>query len=310
VFAHVIGRLTSGLLVLWLVSLLAFSLLALTPGDPARLILSATSADVPTPEEVTAKRAELGLDRPAYARYFSWLGGVVRGDFGNSYRTSKPVGVMYAERLPATLLLTSLTITISLAAALPLGLVAAIKRGGFVDALAQVVAVLGAAVPGFWIALVLILIFAATLRWLPALGSPTMQGMILPALVLALPNIAVLSRLTRAAILDALRQEYMTIARAKGRSQRGAIIFHALPNVAVTLITPVALDIAYLLTGTVIIETVFAYPGVGRLAVDAALVGDMPVLALCVLAAGGVYVVCNWCADIGMAALDPRLGAG
>jgi peptide/nickel transport system permease protein len=299
----------SGMLVLWMVSMLAFGLLALAPGDPARLILNATGADVPTPEVVAAKRVELGLDRPLHARYLGWLGGALRGDFGRSYRTARPVGAMYGERLPATLLLACLALAISLCVALPLGAIAAIKRGSLLDASAQLVAVLGAAVPGFWIALVLILIFAATLRWLPALGSPTLPGMTLPAVVLALPNIAVLSRLVRATTLDALGQEYMTTARAKGRSAREAMIFHALPNVAAALVTPVALEIAYLLTGTVIVETVFAYPGVGRLAVEAALVRDMPVLAVCVLAAGSIYVICNWCADFGMAALDPRLRA-
>jgi len=305
--AQLLGRLGSGMLVLWLVSLLAFGLLALVPGDPARLILNASGVDVPSPGEVAAKRAELGLDRPPHLRYLNWLGGALRGDFGRSYRSARPVHSMYVERLPATILLACLALAISLGVAIPIGALAAIRRGGMLDAVAQVVAVLGAAVPSFWIALVLILIFAATLRWLPALGSPTLPGMILPALVLALPNIAVLSRLMRAATLDALTQEYMVTARAKGHSQRGGLIFHALPNVAVTLITPIALEIASLLTGTVIVETVFAYPGVGRLAVEAALMGDMPVLALCVLGAGSIYVFCNWGADIGMAALDPRV---
>jgi ABC-type dipeptide/oligopeptide/nickel transport system permease component len=173
----------------------------------------------------------------------------------------------------------------------------------------QAVAVLGAAAPGFWVALVLILVFAATLRWLPAIGSPTLAGVILPAVVLALPNIAVVARLMRASTLDALGQAYITTARGKGRSRRGALLVHALPNALVGVLTAVALELAYLLTGTVVVETVFAYPGVGRLAVDAALVGDLPVVSLCVLVAALVYLLCNWLADLGMVLLDPRLRA-
>ncbi|NJM08602.1 ABC transporter permease [Candidatus Gracilibacteria bacterium] len=175
------------------------------------------------------------------------------------------------------------------------------------DGLLQGVAVLGAAAPGFWIALVLILVFAATLRWLPALGSPTLAGIILPAFVLALPNIAVVSRLIRAATLDALGQAYVTTARGKGRSQRGALLVHALPNALTGVLTAVTLELAYLLTGTVVVETVFAYPGVGRLAVDAALVGDLPLLALAMMVAAVCYLVCNWLADVGMILLDPRI---
>jgi peptide/nickel transport system permease protein len=299
-------RLGSRLLVIWLVSLLAFGLLALAPGDPARLILSA-SGEIPSDAEVQAKRAELGLNDPLALRYLNWFGDVLRGDLGQSYRTGKSTWVMYTERFPATLLLAGFALLITLACAIPLGVGAALWRGSFVDHLLQGVAVLGAAAPGFWVALMLILIFAATLRWLPALGSPTLNGMLLPAITLALPNIAVLSRLIRASMLDALNQAYMTTARAKGRSYPAAVVLHALPNVLVTVVTTILLEIAYLLTGTVIIETVFAYPGVGRLAVDAALVGDMPVLTLCILMAALIYMICNWMADLLMVAIDPRV---
>jgi peptide/nickel transport system permease protein len=305
--AVLLGRVIGGVLVLWLVSMLAFGLLAFAPGDPARLVLSASGVDLPTPEMVAAKRAELGLDAPAPMRYLGWLTSAVQGDFGASYRTGRPALEVYAERFPATLLLAGLAVIVTLAVGVPLGVAAAAKRGGALDALLQGVAVLGAAAPGFWVALVLILVFAATLRWLPALGSPTLAGMVLPAAVLALPNIAIVARLVRAGTLDALGQLYITTARGKGRSARGALLHHALPNVLVGTLTAVTLEIAYLLTGTVIVETVFAYPGVGRLAADAALVRDMPVLALCVLMAATIYLLCNWLADLGMALLDPRI---
>lgn len=302
-----VGRLLSGLLVLWMVSMLAFLIIHLAPGDPARMLLSASGLDAPPAEAVAEKRRELGLDRPLLSQYVSWIGAVVQGDFGVSYRSGKPVWSMYRERLPATLLMAGLALTVSLSIAIPLGLISAIKRHSLLDYTAQFLAVIGAAIPSFWIALVLILVFAAKLRWLPALGSATFKGMMLPAIVLALPNIALTSRLVRATTLDVLDQQYIVTARAKGRSEYGLLFGHALPNIAASLITPISLELAFLLTGTVIIETVFAYPGVGRMAVEAALVGDMPVLGLAVLIAGGIYVIANWCADIGMAALDPRL---
>lgn len=305
--AQLVARAGGGLLVLWLVSVLAFGLMALAPGEPARLLLIAEGVTMPTPELVAAKRAELRLDDPLPVRYMHWLSGALRGDFGTSYRSGRPVWAIYSERFPATLMLAGLTLALSLAVALPLGLIAAIRRGSMLDALLQALAVLGAAAPGFWVALILMLVFAATLRWLPALGSPTLAGMLLPAITLALPNVAVLSRLVRAATLDVLGQPFMVTAQAKGYSSRGAVRRHALPNVWPAVVTAITLEAAYLLTGTVIIETVFAYPGVGRLAVDAALLGDMPVLALCVLMAAGIYVLGNWLADLLMFTLDPRV---
>lgn len=301
-----LGRALHSLLVLWLVSLLAFALLALAPGDPARLILSG-GGELPTPEMVAAKRAELRLDEPLPTRYAAWLGGTLRGDFGLSYRSGEPALTLYAERFPATLLLAATALALTLLIAVPLGVLAAAGRGGPLDGLTQAGAVLGAAAPGFWVALVLMLVFAATLRWLPALGSPTPAGVLLPAVVLALPNIAIVSRLVRAATLDALSQAYITTALGKGRSRRGALLAHALPNACVGVLTAVMLEAAYLLTGTVVVETVFAYPGVGRLAVEAAMVGDLPVVALCVMVAALVYLLCNWLADLGMVLLDPRL---
>ncbi|MCU0494623.1 MAG: ABC transporter permease [Chloroflexaceae bacterium] len=305
--AQLLARVGGGFLVLWLVSLLAFGLLALAPGEPARLLLTAEGVTMPTPELVAAKRAELRLDDPLPTRYMHWLAGALRGDFGASYRTGRAVWAVYSERFPATLMLAGLTLLLSLAVALPLGVISALRRGSMLDTLLQGVAVLGASAPGFWVALILMLVFAATLRWLPALGSPTLAGMLLPAITLALPNVAVLARLLRAATLDALGQAYMVTAQAKGYSTRGAVWFHALPNVWPTLVTAVTLEAAYLLTGTVIIETVFAYPGVGRLAVDAALVGDMPMLALCVLVAATIYVLSNGLADLLLLLLDPRV---
>jgi peptide/nickel transport system permease protein len=291
---------------LWLVSVLAFGLLVATPGDPARMILSASGLDLPTQPEVDAKRRELGLDLPLAQRYAHWLAGAVRGDFGRSYRTARPVTAMYWERLPATLALALLALALTLAIALPVGVVAA-YHGRVGEAVLQGVVLFGGAVPGFWLSLLLILLFAATLRWLPALGSPTPHGMVMPAVALALPHVAVLARLARAAMRDAIATDAFRTARAKGNSRARAALRHALPHVFVSVLAVLGLEAAYLITGAAVLESVFAYPGVGRLAVDAALVGDLPVLAFCVLMASVVYGVCSLLADIAATRIDPRL---
>ena len=299
----------SGASVFALVSLFAFGLMALAPGDPARMALSASGLDTPTPEEVAAKRAALKLDQPLPMRYLNWFVGVMRGNFGSSYRTAKPVYDMYLERLPATLLFAACTLAATFVIALPCGIFSALYRGKWQDAWVQGMAVFSTAVPNFWLALILILIFAATLNWLPALGSATPAGLVLPAIVAALPNIATQSRLIRAATLDALSEDYLLTAYAKGLGRYRAILRHAMPNIMASVCTALAIELAYLLTGSIVIETVFAYPGVGRLAVEAALIGDMPVLAICVLAAAGVYIFCNGLADMALAWLDPRVTA-
>lgn len=237
---QIAGRLLSGLIVLWMVSVLAFLIIHAAPGDPARMLLNANGLDAPPVEAVEAKRRELGLDQPLLKQYSNWIGGIVQGNFGSSYHSGKPVWLMYRERLPATLLMAGLALMLSLSIAIPLGLLSAIKRHSLLDHAAQLLAVIGAAIPGFWIGLVLILVFAAKLRWLPALGSATFKGMLLPAIILALPNIALTSRLVRATTLDVLNQQYIVTARAKGRSEHGLLFAHALPNVAASLITPIS----------------------------------------------------------------------
>jgi peptide/nickel transport system permease protein len=304
---YVTNRLLSGLLMLFVVSLLAFGLNALTPGDPARLLLQASGADPISPQELATKRAEMRLDEPLPVRYADWLARAVQGDLGYSYRSYRPVTELYLERLPTTLALTALTACIIIGVALPLGMLAAYRRGSVFDALAQILVVAGAALPGFWVALMLIFIFAATLKWLPAFGSLTPQGLIMPAVVLALPNIAILTRLTRSAVLDTLSQDYVNVARAKGLSEKRLAWRHTLPNALVPVVTIFGLEVAYLMTGAAIVEYVFALPGIGKMAVDAALVGDIPVLVGFALAAGLTYFVINLLVDMAIAALDPRL---
>lgn len=304
--SYVVGRLAWAVIVMLVVSILAFGLYALAPGDPARLLLAASGIN-PIPEEaVAAKRAELRLDDPIAVRYATWLAGAVRGDLGRSFRSYQPVTSLYLERLPATLLLALLATCISMVVAVPLGTLAAYNRGGWIDSLAQMVAVVGVAMPSFWVALIAMFVFASTLQWLPAFGSLTPQGIVMPACVLALANLAILTRLTRAAVLDVLSQEYITVARAKGLATGMIARTHLLPNVVAPILTVLGLELAHALTGAVVIEYIFAWPGVGKLAVDAALLGDVPIVVGFATLAGLVFVLVNLSVDVGAAILDPR----
>jgi peptide/nickel transport system permease protein len=304
------ARLAGGLLVMWVVSVLSFGLYALAPGDPARLLLEA-SGMAPVPEEsLRAKRAEMKLDEPILVRYVDWLTHALRGDLGRSFRSYKPVVELYAERLPATMLLAGTAATISISIAIVLGTLAAYRRGTWIDALAQLVAVVGASVPGFWMALIAIFVFAVTLRWLPAFGTPTPAGIVLPACVLALPYLAIMTRLTRSAMLDALGQEYATVARAKGLSTLQVARRHLLPNVLVPVLTVLGLELASLMTGAAVVEYVFAWPGIGKLAIDSVLVGDIPIVVGFAVAAGLVFVGVNLMVDIALGVLDPRVRRG
>lgn len=302
-----LGRLAWAVVVMLVVSVLAFGLYALSPGDPARLLLQASGMN-PVPEEaVVAKRAEMGLDDPLVVRYLSWLAGAVQGDLGRSFRSYQPVTNLYLERLPATVLLAALATLLSCIVAVPLGVLAAYHRGGTLDTLAQFVSVLGVAMPSFWLALIAMFIFAATLQWLPVFGSLTPQGIVMPAAVLALSHLAVLTRLTRATVLDVLGQEYVTVARAKGLRSGEIARRHVLPNVVVPILTVLGLELAHALTGAVVIEYIFAWPGVGKLAVDAALLGDVPIVVGFATLAGLAFVLVNLAVDVGAAALDPRV---
>lgn len=307
---YLVDRLLGALAVIFVVSVLAFGLQAAAKQDPARLLLQASGVN-PAPEEaVRAKRAELRLDNPLPARYLDWLARAARGDFGRSFRSYQPVTDLYLGRLPATAALAAAATLISVTVALPLATLAAYRRGGLIDGLAQIVVVLGAAVPGFWAALVAIFVFAARLRWLPAFGSPTPKGIVLPALVLALPNIAILTRLIRAALLDVLGQDFVAVARAKGLSTAAIARRHVLPNVTTPVLTILGLEAAGLLTGGAVVEYVFAWPGIGKLAVDAALLGDVPVIVGFAVAAGLVFVLFNLVVDLAAAAFDPRARRG
>ena len=306
---YVIARLFAGIPVLLVISILAFGLEALTPGDPARLLLEASGLNPAPPEAVAAKREELKLNDPLPVRYLNWLSHAVRADFGRSFRSYRPVRDLYLERLPATMVLAGLAAALSAVVALPLGALAAYHRGRPLDGAAQFVAVTGSAIPGFWISLVLMYVFAARLGWLPAFGSLTPKGIILPTVVLGITHSAVLTRLTRASVLDVLRQEYVSVARAKGLAERSVAARHVLPNVLVPVVTVLGLEVAGLMTGAAVVEYVFAWPGIGKMAVDAALLRDTPIVVGFAIAAGLIFLVVNLTVDLAAAAIDPRARA-
>ncbi len=304
---YLLQRLLGALSVLFVVSLVAFGLYALTPGDPAVVLLEASGIHSPPREAIDAKRVELHLNDPLPVQYLNWLGGAVHGDFGRSFRSYTPVSDLYLSRIGATALLASVATVLSLIIGLPLGILAAYQRGRIADRVAQIVVALGGSMPGFWIGLLLILVFAVELHWLPAFGSPTPQGIVLPAIVLAIANVAVLTRLTRSSVLDVLSQEYVTVARAKGLSAHAVRVRHVLRNTYIPLLTVLGLLFANLMVGTAVVEYVFAWPGIGRLAIDSALLRDEPVVVGFTVAAGLIFTVMNLLVDLGIAAVDPRV---
>jgi peptide/nickel transport system permease protein len=306
---YLLQRLLGALSVLFVVSLVAFGLYALTPGDPAVVLLEASGIHSPPREAIDAKRAELHLNDPLPVQYMNWLGGALHGDFGRSFRSYTPVSDLYLSRIGATALLASVATLLSLLIGLPLGILAAYQRGRIADRVAQIVVALGGSMPGFWIGLLLILVFAVELHWLPAFGSPTPQGIVLPAIVLAIANVAVLTRLTRSSVLDVLSQEFVTVARAKGLSAHAVRVRHVLRNTYIPLLTVLGLLFANLMVGTAVVEYVFAWPGIGRLAIDSALLRDEPVVVGFTVAAGLIFTVMNLLVDMGIAAVDPRVRA-
>jgi ABC-type dipeptide/oligopeptide/nickel transport system permease component len=272
-------------------------------GDPAAAMLPGDASV----EETIALRRTLGLDRPLYAQYASFLGSAVTGDFGTSFRHQQPAFELVLERLPATLELAFAALALALVVALPLGILAAVYRGGPVDAAAMVFAVIGQATPYFWMGIMLILIVAVQLDWLPTSGRGGMERLILPAVTLGTHFAASLARLTRTSMLEVLGQNFVTTARAKGLSEGSVILGHALKNAAVPVVTLIGLQFGTLLGGAVVTETIFAWPGVGRLAVQSIFVRDYPVVQAGVLVLALTFVALNLLVDLLYGWLDPRI---
>lgn len=306
-------RLASLLLTLLAVSMLIFVIMDVLPGDPAAILLG-TSASADT---LTALRHEMGLDQPLVLRYGQWILGMLHGDLGQSYTYGVPVAGLIAERLAVTLPLALIAILLSVIIAVPLGVAAAARRGGIVDGFAAVFAQAGIAVPGFWVGLLLIILFSTRLGWMPAGGFPGWQAgilpclkaLLLPAIALALQQAGVLTRVTRSAVLEVLNEDFVRTARAKGLSRRAALWRHAVPNALVPVITILGLQFTFLIAGAVLIENVFTLPGLGRLAYQALSQRDIIVMQDVVLLFAALVIIVNFLVDLSYLALDPRLRA-
>ena len=295
----------------WLgVSLLAFGLGRLAPGDPARDVLARTTGRQPTEREVVAERHRLGLDRALPVQYLSWLRGVVRGDLGTSYTTGEAVSQAIGRTLPATLQLAGAAFLLAVAVGLPLGLLAAAKSWTWVDHLIRTAALLGASIPAFWLGYLLILAFAVSIHLLPAFGPGGPSHLILPACTLALFDLAMLARLTRAATLETLGEDYIQTARAKGLRERQTLIRHALRAALVPLVTWTGMTFGFLFGYSVVVETVFAWPGLGYATVQAVQARDYPFIQAFVLFMGTLFVLLNLGVDVAYTWVDPRLRFG
>jgi len=272
-------------------------------GDPVLLMVS---PDAP-PEVVTTTRHVLGFDRPLYEQFGRYLGNALQGNLGVSLRMNRPVTTLILERLPATLQLTVAALVIAVVVAIPAGIVSAVKRGTLIDRLAMAGAVAGQAIPIFWLALLLIAFFGVRLRWLPVYGSGSLAHFVLPAVSLSTIIMGRLARLVRSSMLEVLGQDYVRTARAKGVGESRVLAVHALKNAAIPIVTLLGLQFAQLLGGAVVTETIFAWPGIGRLVVEAIFNRDFPVVQGVVLVVSLIFVAVNLLVDLSYAVLDPRI---
>ncbi|MCJ2543045.1 ABC transporter permease [Thermostichus vulcanus] len=304
---YLLTRILQGILVILLISLFTFAIVRLIPGDPVDLLLGEGQVPI-TEAQVEAIRRQWGLDRPLWEQYLIWMGKMLTGSLGTSIiRTGVPVSRMIWEAVPVTALLNLLALGIALAVAIPAGIIAGSRRNSWFDYLFTAGTTLGVAVPNFWLGLMLIVLFGVVLRWLPPFGLRSWQGYILPVAVLATEQMAVLARVMRGAMIEILAQDYIKTARSKGLSY-GAILFgHAVPNALLPVVTVIGFRIAFLLSGTLIIESVFALPGLGRLLYDSVFRLDYQVAQAIVMLLSILVVVVNLLTDLTYAAIDPRL---
>ena len=300
---YVMRRVLLALLVLWGVATVVFAIVRVVPADPALLI----AGDTATEEQLAALRHQMGLDRSLLEQYVSYLGGVVTGDFGKSYSHAVPAIELIGQVLPNTALLATLACVVALLVSVPLGIFAALKVNGFADRLVTVGSLIVQAVPGFWLAVVLLLVFSRTLKWLPSSDLNTPAALVLPTIVLALPFIAILTRLIRSGLLEVYNEGYINTARAKGLPERTVTFPHAIRNALIPIVTVVGLEFGTLLGGAVVTETVFAFPGIGRLLVSSIQVRDYNVVQACVIVIAAAFVVINLLVDLLYAYLDPRV---
>ena len=306
---YLLGRLFS-LIPVWLgISFVAFVLANLTPGDPARMMMQRQLDRQPTPEEVRVAREELHLDDSFLLRYVRWLTDAATGDLGSSYRTGEPVTQALLDRFPATLQIAVIGLALALLVALPLGAISAVWRNSLIDHLARVLSLAGASMPSYWVAYLLILVFAVNLKILPVSGRGDWRHVVLPSVTLGLAGMASLLRLTRSEMLEVLGQDYIRTGRAKGLQERTIVVGHALRNALIPVLTVAGLRFGFLLGGAVIVETIFAWPGIGKFVLDSIFDRDYPVIQGFVVFMGTVFLLVNLGVDVAYGVLDPRIRA-
>ena len=306
-----IRRLFSTVPVLFVVALIVFLMLRLAPGDPAAAIVG----DAATSENIDRVRAQLGLDDPLPVQFLKWGGQLLQGNLGESFFIKKPVSELISQRLEATLSLTAVTLIFTIMVAVPLGVLAAWRHGGWLDRMLMGFSVMGFSIPAFVIGYVLIWFFGLYLQWLPVQGYsrlesglwPWFRNLIMPSITLSIIYVALIARVTRAAVVEALTEDYIRTARAKGISEVQLLVRHALANAAIPIVTVIGIGIALLIGGVVVTETVFAIPGLGQLTVDAVLSRDFPVIQGITLFFAVVYVFINLLIDLSYLIFDPRI---
>jgi len=300
-------RLFHGLIVVLLISLATFAIMRLLPGDPVFLLLGEGEIRI-SKEQIEAIRNKWGLNKPYHEQYLVWISNMFRGDFGDSLiRTGVPVRDMIFEALPVTLRLNIYALAISLAIAIPAGIVAGVRRNSLFDYASTVASTFGVALPNFWISLMLIVIFSLTLRLVPPFGLRSSKGYILPVIVLVTAQTAELTRVMRSGTIEVLEEDYVRTARAKGLAERAVVLDHAVRNALLPVVTVIGMRIAFILSGTIVVETVFAIPGIGRLFTDSVFRLDYQVVQSIVFLLSFLVVVANLLTDIVYAFIDPRI---
>lgn len=304
---YTLKRLLNAGLTLLGLSFLVYLLIYLSPADPAQVIASQRLNQPATSEDIARIRAMYGLDKPLVVQYLHWLGQTVQGDFGYSIRTNNLIRAELPSHVGWSMLLASVAMGLGVLVGTAAGVWAALRPHSFIDQVIRFVGLAGVSIPDFWLAFVLILIFAVYLGWLPSFGAKSGWHLILPAVTLSVSQAARLSQIVRSILIDSLRQEYLRTAKAKGVSQLARLFGHALPNIAIPFVTVVAYQFSALINGTIIIETVFSWPGLGSYYIEAVDFRDLPVIQISVLFFGAIIIVFNLLADLMYGLLDPRL---
>jgi ABC-type dipeptide/oligopeptide/nickel transport system permease component len=300
---YILQRLLAALVTVWIATIAVTALVHLVPGDPVEVMYGSFQT---TQEELDAIRARLGLDRPVWEQYVMYLGRVLQGDLGRSIVGDQPVLDILLTRFPATLALTVSSLAIAVVVGMTLGFLAAYRKGTWVDAGAMIVAIVGVSMPHFWLGLLLLFLFSLTLEWLPVAGGDW-RSLILPALTLGLANAAVLARLTRSAMIDIFDQDFVRTAHAKGLPRTVVLYRHALRSGLVPIVSMLGLQFAYLMGGAIVVENVFAWNGVGRLAIEAVFARDYPLIQGFILFFAAVVALASVIVDVAYAFLDPRI---